>query len=307
MGRDFVARLAMPLTPPEETIFEFTLTCTKVTEGHDSDTHSPIWQDEQFIQAKHGQYSEGYFELPIMFSIPQDQPHTSLDHEYPRIYWNLTVKAEAGHIDFHEKFDLAVFDPNLFKMPDYTTPISERHHSVTGSNYSRVKDIETYAGDWRKTGVIYSQEGDAQSYYFPSGRHKIEAAGLILFGCVFAGIGGLKFILDDFPTFITVIFGGSGLVVMFWGLHMALMKSALHIHKGDLDLRRGLFKGRFRHFAQGDIVDVKVTSNMSSDNVVIYDLKAVTSSGDDVALAHYMKGRRDIEMLALKIKNDLGL
>ena len=300
LGQALLARLRLYINPPPDAEFHVKLNCIREEERGSGDDRRTVevlvWQDEQLISANQGTYSD-VFELPIRFAIPENQPPSSIDDTGFPYIWRVTVKAEAGFTDLDQRFDVPVFDPKAYK---FKIPIAAQLRDGEGQNRME------YPGDWQRTGVVYSDDGNGHYYFFPAARHKGIAAMTLFLGLIFGGVGIAPF-FTDMSFLFGFVFGLFALLLLFWSLTMWLHKSAVDIADGIMTVRRGFFRGRYKDIPVEQVKRLELDSTMSSGETKYYDINVRLKSGDKLKVADHLLGRRDALDLMRKISAELGL
>lgn len=301
-GHYLMGTLHVPGQPPSDVEFEVKLSCIRKEEQGSGDDRRTVenilWQDEQLIPASAGHYSAD-FALPVRFALPSDCQTSSIDHTADRaILWRISVEAEAGKVEFDQNYEVPVFDPEEYSFSVSAAALND------GSN---AKAVFSYEGDWRKTGVVHTENPEGGYYYFPPARHKGMAFMATIMALIFGGVGVAPF-FSDMPLFFGIIFGFFACVILFaWTLPMWLFKSAIDVRPGELVLRRGLFAGKIEQVSAEDVELLEMKSNMSSGEVKYYDIIARLKTGKKLKLAEHLLGKRDVENLMVRIKGELGL
>ena len=300
LGGALLARLRLYLVPPDDAEFHVKLTCLKEEQRGSGDNRRTvetiIWQDEQLLSARHGRNRET-FDLPIRFAIPPDEPATSETKHGDPYLWRLKVKAEAGFTDLDQSFEIPVFDPNEYDItiPDEARKLSEN----PAPKYE-------YQGNWQRTGVVYTNEGQGHYYFFPAARDKGTALMITFMTLVFGSVGIAPW-FSDMPIFFGIVFGLAGLGLGVWAAHLWLLKSAIDISDGFVTIRRGLFRGKFRDVPLERVKGVEIDSTMSSGETKYYDIHLRLQSGERPKIADHLLGRRDVQDLIRKFERELGL
>ncbi len=298
LGHALVGSVVMP-TPPSGTKFHLKLNCIRKEEsgsGKNRTTRDNIlWQDEQFITSENSSSPE--YRLPVFFKLPNDLPQSTMDDEDDHVVWRLTAEAETAKAKFDQSFDLPVFDPD-----QYSIKIPNSARIGAGTGYS----TKEYKGDWRETGVMFADNADGKYYFFPAARHKKMATAITLMAIIFSAVGFAP-LFSDMPWFFSIVFGLTGLGLLAWAVSLWLHKSALNISADGITFRRGIFGGKMQLYRPDDIKSIELESTMSSGDVKYYDIVAALKSGKKLRIANNLLGRRDVENLISKFKQEIGL
>lgn len=285
---------------PDDTVFTVTLSSVRKYYTGSGDNRNPceeiLWQDAQNIPYISGKFGADY-RLPVFFELPQTgQPSNNKDSD--NIYlWRLSLKSKLAGADLDQHYEVPVYDPADYKFKLPIKQLSNNSH----------RGVYVDEGDWQNTGVVYTKSVGSEQYYFPPARNKSIAFTFTFIALFFGGVAMMRRWVDDVPLSIVVVFGLLALFLTYMALHFWLYKSSIETSRNHLTLGRGMFWRKYTDFTPEDIQSLSLDSTLSSGPEKYYNIKAQLKSGKAVTLAHNMRGKRDIQSLIEKIKQDLGL
>jgi len=272
--------------------------------GEKSSRFNILWQAEQHIPISAEHMNTG--RIPIFFDIPHDQIPTDCEHDLnPKFWlnksysWSLEIYAKLEGADFKQTIKIPIYDPETTTrdIPTSTTHMARNETHV--ANYS-------YDGDWRKTGVIYTDYGDDGSfYYFPAARHKASTMFVTVVGIILS-VFTIGLFLESGGRLMSCFVGVFAFVFIWATVKGWFYKSSLDVSKTHVHIRKGFLSGRIYSFDPSDILSVSPSGHMQEDVKSYFDIKVRTISGKTIKLAWGLLGKRDVESLCDKIRQDLG-
>jgi len=301
IGHALQGKLTFRENLPTDTTFEVKLSCIykySTGTGDDRRTVEDIkWQDEQHIPLS-AAFHAGTFALPIRFKLPINEHATAWDDDGREYIWRLSIMSEQDGADFKQDFDVPVFDPKDYNI---RIPASARVDASADTS-----SVYTYQGDWQKTGVQAFEIANGHAYYFKAARHKTAGFFLTIMGLVFGGVG-IAPLFSDMPVFMGLVFGGFALLMLWLASIMWLYKTQIEVFPGTLSVRGGMFRGSYKTVDANEIADIEMKSTMTSGNVKYYDVNAKLKDGGKIKMAIHLLGKRDVQSLIEKIREDLDL
>ncbi len=243
-----------------------------------------LWQDEQTVT--HGVMpSPNGLRVPFRFDVPFDCKPCDLSNPSDMVLWNLHVSAGVPGIDYEARFELPVF-----RTGDARDEIPSTPHSVASWQPSR----EITLGHDR---IVVGSPGRIA-----------DAIGYLVFFIIWYGALAL-FRSFGAPMWVLVLFGAfAGLFVLF-AVDLLLGRTTLTADRTRLTIRRtwlgiGLLS---RTIPAAEIVRLEERIGVSTGNRAYHAVRAVLRDGRIRGVARHIRTRRDAEMLALRVRELLGL
>lgn len=97
-------------TPPPTTQFELKIRCVQLFSDGDSTREDVLYEDKQILSAAKGNLGTQPYTLPIEFELPRNLPDSDLNVSSDPVEWHIIAQAEAGKIDFKQRFQIPVFE-----------------------------------------------------------------------------------------------------------------------------------------------------------------------------------------------------
>jgi hypothetical protein len=149
---------------------------------------------------------------------------------------------------------------------------------------------------------------------FPRGRHKGMSLAFLFFGFIAITVGACVGIfgfegsfLDCFILMFPVIFGGIGLLMVYFSLHMLFAWSRITVSRSSIELEgRGLLRSTMKLIDANSISTLDIKSNASVNQTKYYDIHLTTHTGERHALGRLIKGQAAAQGLLDRINRTLG-
>jgi len=295
-----VIRIGRLIEPREG--FKLTLNCIRRSttgSGKHRSTHETVlWQDEQLIGRTLSAGEPNVTAVPVMFSVPYDQPASTVEDTNRDIIWRLEVKADVPGVDYGAAFEVPVFktDESREDFQADTQAINE---------YAVEADPEV---ELRRLGIrrTLPPVGFGTRLIFPMGRNPGMLVGSFFFSAIFGGAIWLMLHLEA-PLLFPIVFGLFALLIVWVTLELMLYRSTVDVDEHGLTVRGGwLGLGRSVRIARDEIEQITTRSNLQSGQRKYYDIIAQRTTGKKVVLAKYIRGTRQAETVIAEIRRAMG-
>ena len=283
--------------------FSLTLTCIRsYTSGsgkNRSRKESAEWQESQVAHVGSG--SSGT-RLSFRFDVPEDLQSSDADPSEDRYYiWRLNLKADLPGTDINRDYEIPVY------------PTGERSRSLADFSIKEARSEQAQIDTEAVRKLIRFHHGvSGKSMLYPVGRNLLGGLSALVFGSFFAGAGW--FLLNhEGETFMGIIFGGVGLLIVLAGLYLPLNSLEVTREGGDIRSVRRLLGipvrtsvMRLSDFAR---IRKKTSSKTQSGkkHTVYYVLKAVDINGRKMTIGEGFKGANEARAAAELIAREFGL
>ena len=127
---------------------------------------------------------------------------------------------------------------------------------------------------------------------------------MIVFGLIFASMGGGISLFGDAPIIFLIVFGGLGSLIFILGLRQLTFKSEITVRAGQLQFSSGhILMSAPRIIQRNEIESITANSNMSVGEKQVFHIDAKLTDGSKIVLAKNLLLRSDVESFIEKIKN----
>ncbi|MEM9529440.1 MAG: DUF3592 domain-containing protein [Pseudomonadota bacterium] len=257
-----------------------------------------LWQDEVTAGLTRG--PAGQRLAAVDFPLPADQPARDVSDSRHKIEWTLEAEASVPGPDLKASFDLPVFPGDMLAPLQNLGGLADPNPLPDAAEVLK-------SGNPEATGVVTDYRGGSLRYYFPPARHLAMGAGFTGAGLIAGAIAAGGATSGKMPWFAIGICGLLGTVFTAVGLNELMMRSEVRTRVGELALRRGWWLGRDRFYPLSEISGIELTDGMQAGNTRYYRLILKTRDGKSRVLAGGLKGRRNTEALAERLRSAVGL
>src|SRR5512146_2657720 len=164
-------------------------------------TEMVLWQDEKNIPAESVMHGFPDAEIPVEFVIPPDIYETNDDNPNDRVYWQLRAKADVPGVDFDDNYELPVF-----RAAGSTTAVPPASFATSGSGAAVQAQAEPPAPAPASTHVVYQDDGQGPSFYFPPLRNHGQALGIVLFATIWSAVVYFLWSHEGVPWIFRIVF-----------------------------------------------------------------------------------------------------
>lgn len=256
-----------------------------------------LWADEQRVSASAAMRNPLGTRIPFTFTIPGDARPSDERISSDMIAWRLAVTAELPGIDFASDFQFPVL------------ATGEQPHAP----------IEFAVATVSATAWVPSPESRIFLTPLPEGGDEIrittrarasESLGLLLFTTIWWGVVVLL-VRVRAPLIFPIVFGLFGVIMLLGILDNLLGRSIIRASRTALTVRREYLGGLV---GTGSTLEVPQIESVSS-NLSIATQAAASACSVDITLrsgvhvqaARAIRERQDAEMLAARIRGDIGI
>ncbi|RKX34829.1 MAG: hypothetical protein DRP71_05835 [Verrucomicrobia bacterium] len=298
IGGVFHAQLAVPGMASSIRQFNLRLTCVRRTTSGSGKNRSTreelLWEDERVAPRQVLSFESTGTCVPVYFRVPADQPESMTGN--PAIVWRLEATALLPGVDFEEKFEVPVFNTEPDSVAESAPDPLEGHQDTldvgVAPNLRGVQIVETL---------------DGVRIHFKPARNPGTTFSLFLITAVWTGIFVVLLKTDAplmFP-FIWAVFD----VFLILGLITSLFHG-IRIDAADHNLtikHRLIVPTVTRHYASGEIAEIKAVPGMKSGNTQFYRIAVIPKSGGKSSAGSRIKNKRDAVWIAERLAIAVGL
>jgi hypothetical protein len=255
-----------------------------------------LWEDSRHIEP--GELAGLAMHIPVRMVLPSDQPIFTAG-EMPAIEWTLDVSSRLNGPNFHGVFKLPVIE-----AVEGAAPVVVRTDPVQAERALAYEDPS----------IVVTPLAGSLRIDFPRGRHKGMSLTFLCFGLVAITVGACVGIFGFRGSFVDciillfpVIFGGLGLLMVYFSLHMLFSWSRITVSRSAIELEgRGLLRSRMKLIDAGSISTLDIKSNASVNHTKYYGIELMTIAGEKHVLGRLIKGQPAAQGLLDRINKIMG-
>jgi hypothetical protein len=264
-------------------------------------TEAILWSEEYTVPSRQVHGGANGSAVDVGFKIPADAKGTNSENPRKRILWTLFADAKLPGIDYHDSFEVPVFQ---WEEGSATSEDQISTAFLSGTDTAR-------AGIPPDSGIVVkTAESGGTEFIFAAARNKGPALRATLFFLVFTGFIGYLYRQDISIIFLS-LFLILDLVLLISALFQWLGTSRVIIGSGRVQGYYGILGlGPTREIPFSVIKSIQMPIGgyeESSSSAAYYDLRLQLMDGEEVVLANAIHNKRDAEWLIAKMKELTGL
>ena len=223
-----------------------------------------LWETAESVPPERWFTGPGRTEIPVLFTLPRDQPATDLDDGDNQVIWRLVAEAETPGVDF-----AATFHPPVFAVPgqEILPPAADHESDGTAPGASA-------GAGWRPPGAPAPRLDDAflrrvgvvrlaDGWRF-DGR-PLRAAKWITTGLLLFLLGVLVTLIVERASFVPILFVGVFTLIAWLIAHSIYFgNTEVRREGGELVVRDWEWcRRRESRVPLADLADVRIANSMS--------------------------------------------
>lgn len=208
--------------------FMLTLSCIRRTRSGKETSERVLWSEEQLVTHDLAANDPMQTVLPVLFSVPYEQPETTIESGLPSVKWTLCVRAETEGIDYAATFVVPVFKTEA-SSPDFQLDASFRPEVVLGTSEE----------DFERHGVRVEGVSGGTRYTV---LRRTRLGGMIVMGLVLGVWTGflVGILYTKAPIIFPIAFGFFELLILFGFLQSVLQTHAFEVASDGILARGGM-------------------------------------------------------------------
>ena len=283
--------------------FEVTLTCVysyiSGSGKNRSRTESAKWQESQVAHASVG--GKGT-RLLFRFDIPKELHESDAQPKGETYYlWRLSLKADLEGADFNRDYEIPVYQTG------------QESRALAEFSVQKAQDKQAGLDDKAVEKLVRIGFGDTgRTMLFPAGRNLGSGFGGLLFGVVFAGVGGFLAVKEG-HWFMGGIFTFVGGLILLFSIYSVLnsleiIRDGMHIRTirrflGFPVRRHEMLHSEFRRFEKAS----RSQTRSGKKHVMHYSVYAVDRSGRKIVVGEGFNGANQAKAAMRMIAREFGL
>lgn len=281
-----VIHLKLPTATPHG--IDLRLSCKRrIVTGsgkNQSVTEMVLWQDEKNIPAQSVMHGLTDAEIPVEFTIPPDIYETNDDNPNDRVYWQLRAKADVPGVDFDDNYELPVFRTASSAAAD----VRSASFSTAASGAAVQAQTESPAPAPASTHVVYRDDGQGPSFYFPPLRNHGQALGIVLFATIWSAVVYFLWSHDGVPWIFRIVFSMFEIIVGYILLNVVFGSALIRVREGMLQVRSAILGlGSLQQIPFSDVASISLLGQgqVNTSGEVLYGVSIRKGDGRELKIA----------------------
>jgi hypothetical protein len=247
-------------------------------------TEMALWQDEKNIPAQSVMHGLQDAEIPVDFTIPPDIYETNDDNPNDRVYWQLRAKADVPGVDFDDNYELPVF--RTAGSPAAT--VQPPSFAAFASGAAVQPQAEAPAPAPASTHVVYADDGQGPSFYFPPLRNHGQALGVVLFATIWSAVVYFLWTHQGVPWIFRIVFSLFEVLVGYILLNVVFGSALIRVREGMLQVRSAILGlGSLQQIFFSDVASISLLGQgqVNTSGEILYGISIRKGDGRELKIA----------------------
>ena len=224
-----------------------------------------LWQGEKNIPAESVMRGLPDAEIRVDFALPPDAYETKEIIANDRVYWQLHAKADVPGVDFTDNYELPVFRTEATSSCDRARPMSFESSAASAAVQAQA---ESPAPAPASTHVIFREDQEGTSFYFPPLRNHGQALGVVVFATIWSAVVYFLWTHAGVPWVFRIVFSLFEILVGYMLLSVVFGSALIRVREGMLQVRRAILGlGALQQIPFGE-VDLDLTADPGTGQYV---------------------------------------
>jgi hypothetical protein len=243
-----------------------------------------LWQEEKNIPAEAMMYGLQDAQLPVEFALPADACETDEHNPGDRVHWQLHARADVPGVDFSDNYELPVF-----RTQASAAAASGAAESFGAAPARSVVEpqAESPAPAPATTHIVYREDEQGTSFYFPPLRNHAQAVGVVAFATIWSAVVYFLWTDQHAPWFFRIVFSLCEIVVGYALLSVVFGSALIRVRAGVLQIRRAMLGlGSLQEIPLNEVVSILPLSQgqINTSGNVLYGISIKKSDGREIKL-----------------------
>ena len=247
-------------------------------------TEMVLWQDDRNIPAESVIHGLADAEIPVDFTIPPDIFETNDDNPNDRVYWQLRAKADVPGVDFTDNYELPVY--RTAGSP--AGAVQPASFSTSGTGAAVQPQPEVPAPAPASTHVVYHDDGQGPSFYFPPLRNHGQALGIVLFATIWSAVVYFLWTHQGVPWIFRIVFSLFEVLVGYILLNVVFGSALIRVREGMLQVRSAILGlGSLQQIPFSDVASISLLGQgqVNTSGEVLYGISIRKGDGRELKIA----------------------
>lgn len=244
-----------------------------------------LWQDEKNIPAESVMHGLPDAEIPVDFAISTDVYETNSDNPNDRVYWQLHAKADVPGVDFTDNYELPVFRADGSSAVAMVQPTSFGNSNAGAAVQPQT---EAPAPAPAATHIIYREDEQGTSFYFPPLRNHGQALGVVAFAIIWSAVVYFLWVHQGVPWLFRIVFSFFEILVGYMLLNVVFGSALIRVREGMLQVRSailGLGSLQQIPFSEVALISPLSQGQANTSGEVLYGISIKKSDGREIKIA----------------------
>ena len=246
-----------------------------------------LWQDTRNVPAEHIIQGLSDAQVPVDFAIPADAYETDSNNSNDRLIWQLHAEADVPGVDFSDDYEIPVFRTQASAAAAGEASSSSAAFSSTAS-MSSAPQPEAPAPPPSHTHIVFSENEQGTSFYFPPLRSIPQALGIFVFATIWTGVVYFLWTHPQVPWIFRIVFSLFEILVIYMFLSVVFGSALLRVQNGVLQVRTAILGfGTLRTLPFSDVASISPLSQgrANTSGEVLYGINVKQSDGRNINVA----------------------
>lgn len=243
-----------------------------------------LWQEEKNVVAESVTRGFTDVEIPVDFTIPSDAFEKNGDNPNDRVYWQLHAKADVPGVDFIDNYELPVFRTGAASAAVPQLATLEKSSAPTLAQ----PQTELPAPAPASTHVVFREDLDGTSFYFPPLRNYGQASGVLAFATIWSAVVYFLWTHQGAPWLFRITFSLCEILVGYMLLNVVFGSALIRVRQGMLQVRNAVLGlGALRQIPFNEIASISPLSQgqANTSGEVLYGISIKKNDGNEIKIA----------------------
>lgn len=277
--------LKLPTSTPHG--IDLRLSCTRCTVTGSGKNRSVsqivLWQAEKNIPAELVMHGPQDATVPVDFALPAEAYETCGNDPDDRVYWQLHAQADVPGVDFSDNYELPVFRTQALAAAAGSG--TSESFGISPASSDVQAEAESPAPAPAATHIVYREDEQGTSFYFPPLRNHTQAAGVVVFAIIWSAAVYWLWVDQRAPWPIRIGFSFFEILVGYMLLNVVFGSALIRVREGALQIRRAILGiGSWQRIPLSDVASISPSSQgqANTSGAVLYGINIGKSDGSEI-------------------------
>jgi len=241
-----------------------------------------LWQEEKKVPGESVMPGPADAQVPVEFVLPADAYETDGHNPSDSVYWELHARADVPGVDFSDNYELPVFRTQASAA---VASASAESFAASPATSEAQPQVESPAPAPAATHIVYREDEQGTSFYFPPLRNHAQAVGVVAFTTIWSVVVYFLWIDQHAPWFFRIVFSLFEILVGYMLLNVVFGSALIRVREGVLQIRRAILGvGSFQQIPLSEVASISPLSQgqANSSGEVLYGIDIKKSDGHEI-------------------------
>lgn len=242
-----------------------------------------LWQAEKNIPAESVIPGPQDAAIPVEFALPAEAYQSDGNNMDDRVYWQLHAQADVPGVDFRDNYELPVFRTQALAAAAGSG--TSESFGMQPSSSPAQAEAESPAPAPAATHIVYREDEQGTSFYFPPLRNHAQAAGVVAFATIWSVVVYMLWIDQRAPWLFRIIFSVFEILVGYMLLSVVFGSTLIRVREGVLQVRKAILGiGSLQRIPLSELASISPLSQgqANASGEVLYGISIRKSDGSEV-------------------------